>query len=275
MSFVSTKEKSSEKVIIRECLAIEEFQACVDLQTAAFNLSPAESSPLRHFIVSKRAGGWTLGAFKTDGDDALVGFVHHLVGLRETAQAREVIGYSHMMAVAPEFQNQGLGARLKWAQRERALREDVTFINWTWDPMQARNAHFNINRLGVVVSEYAQNFYGTNYLDCDPSDGLQSDRLFADWHLNSRRVNLISDGATPEINEKPVVTIQIHADWNQTKKDDPEFARSELLRVRLEFREALAKGLICAGFKRDETNPSYLFYKDQAISSADYTDEPR
>lgn len=267
------REESAEELMIRECLTLEEFQACVDLQAAAFKHGPAENSPLRHFIVSKRAGGWTLGAFKTNEDKMLVGFVHHLIGLRQIAQTCEVIGYSHMMGVAPQFQNQGVGAKLKWAQRARALHEGVTFINWTWDPMQARNAHFNINRLGVVVSEYAENFYGTNYhsdglIDNVTDDGhtnmavgLDSDRLFADWHLNSTRVKSISTDAKFEIDEKPAVRVQIHSNWNQIKKNNPELAQHELWRVRQEFCAALSRGLICAGFKRDEMSPAYLFYE--------------
>ena len=128
---------------IRECTTIEEFDGCLSLQREAFGLPDLELSPRRHLIVSRQAGGWTLGAFVAE---RMVGFVHHLAAVRGDD---EIFGYSHMMAVAKDYQNKGVGARLKWAQRERALSEGRKLIKWTWDPMQARNAHFNLNRLGV------------------------------------------------------------------------------------------------------------------------------
>jgi predicted GNAT superfamily acetyltransferase len=146
-----------EEIQIRECTSIEEFDSCVALQKEAFGLPDLEISPRRHLIVSRRAGGWTLAAFT---GERMIGFVHHLAAVRPN---NEVYGYSHMMAVAKDYQNKGIGARLKWAQREKALSEGRTFIKWTWDPMQSRNAHFNLNRLGVTVDTYIDNFYGTDY----------------------------------------------------------------------------------------------------------------
>src|SRR6266404_6753972 len=145
-----------EEIIIRECTAIDELDSCVRLQRVVFGLPDLEISPRRHLIVSREAGGWTLGAF----DEArLVGFVHHLGAVR----GDRIFGYSHMMAVAAEYQNRGVGAQLKWAQRARALAEGRDFIKWTFEPMRARNAHFNLNRLGANIREYAVNFYGTDY----------------------------------------------------------------------------------------------------------------
>src|ERR687898_413553 len=98
-----------EEITIRECTTIEEFDGCVYLQREAFGLPDLEISPRRHLIVSRQAGGWTLGAFVQEISAwRLVGFVHHLAGVRGS----EVFGYSHMMAVDPAYQNQGVGARL-------------------------------------------------------------------------------------------------------------------------------------------------------------------
>src|SRR5713226_9781642 len=113
------------EIQIRECATITEFDACIKLQREVFGLPDLEISPRRHLIVSRQAGGWTLGAFV---EERLVGFVHHLVAVRNNS---EIFGYSHMMAVAKDYQNKGVGARLKWAQRERALAEGRSFIKWT------------------------------------------------------------------------------------------------------------------------------------------------
>jgi predicted GNAT superfamily acetyltransferase len=244
------------EIEVRECRSIEDFDTCIALQREAFGLPDIEISPRRHFIVSNRAGGWTLGAFK---GDRMVGFVHHLVALRAED---EIIGYSHMMAVSRDFQNKGIGAILKWSQRKRALSEGRKFIKWTWDPMQARNAHFNLNRLGVIVREYADNFYGTDY-PATPSEeggpGIDSDRLFAEWELDSERVATLSSGSAPELG-RPGAEVVIPPDWQGLIRSDPQAARGEQLRVRDEFSRALGSGLICKAFHRDDTSPRYLFY---------------
>src|SRR5260370_24118116 len=105
----ATAEQSPE-IEIREVTTIDEYNACVQLQREIFGLPDLEISPRRHLIVSHDAGGWTLGAFV---EGKLVGFVLHLAAVR----GDEIFGYSHMMAVAAEYHNQGIGARLKWAHR--------------------------------------------------------------------------------------------------------------------------------------------------------------
>ncbi len=253
-----------EEIAIRECQTIEELDQCVRLQREVFGLPDLEISPRRHLIVSRQAGGWTLGAFANHSRDRIVGFVHHLVAI---LGEDEIIGYSHMMAVHKHYQNLGLGARLKWAQRERALAEGRRFIKWTWEPMQARNAHFNLNRLGVVVRKYGENFYGTDYVT-DPEQqtsgatGLPSDRLFAEWELSSRRVVELARGGEPVPPPAPVVAIEISADWTGLIKRDVDLAKQEQLRVRQEFEQAFSAGLVCAGFERSPAHPRYLLYNE-------------
>jgi predicted GNAT superfamily acetyltransferase len=245
-----------EETTIRECTTIEEFDGCLALQREAFGLPDLELSPRRHLIVSRQAGGWTLGAFAAD---RMVGFVHHLAAVR----GNEIFGYSHMMAVAKDYQNKGVGARLKWAQRERALHEGRKLIKWTWDPMQARNAHFNLNRLGAVVETYAENFYGIDYsADASLTDriGLPSDRLFATWRLDSERVRALASGVATPFAGTHVGSVSIPSQWNALVKSDPQRALEEQARVREEFRNAFEQGLICAGFERADEQSKYLLF---------------
>lgn len=255
-------QDASSELVVRECDSIAELDHCTRLQREAFGLPELEISPRRHLIVSQQAGGWTLGAFQ---QDELIGFVHHLVAIRGV----EIIGYSHMMAIAARYQNKGVGARLKWAQRKRALAEGRSFIKWTWDPMQARNAHFNLNRLGVTVRSYAANFYGTNYNTppgLDPArDGIDSDRLFAGWDLRSPRVTMFAEGRVPEMAADPAATVEIPSHWSQLIRDNRQAAQRELLRVRDDFQRAFAAGLVCAGFERDPSRPRYLLYRADDI----------
>ena len=249
-----------EEIQIRECTTIEEFDSCVALQREAFGLPDLEISPRRHLIVSRQAGGWTLAAIVAG---RMVGFVHHLAAVSAN---NEIFGYSHMMAVAKDYQNKGIGARLKWAQRERALAEGRTLIKWTWDPMQARNAHFNLNRLGVSVNSYLDNYYGTDYFagaveGVEERPGLQSDRLYARWDLNSPRVAALGSGLPPALDMKPVTSVAIPTDWSALVKADPQRARDTQARVRAEFKEAFAEGLVCEAFERGDEASRYLLFE--------------
>jgi predicted GNAT superfamily acetyltransferase len=254
----------NEILEIREVTSIDEYDSCIKLQRDVFGLPDLEISPRRHLIVSRMAGGWTLGAFV---NETLVGFVHHLAAVSGDL----IFGYSHMMAVSAEYQNRGVGAKLKWAQRTRALSEGRDFIKWTFEPMRARNAHFNLNRLGVVIRDYAVNFYGTDY-STNPVEqavearGMDSDRLFASWELRSPRVEALAAGREYPLGV-PDQVITIHADFSVVLKSDPAFAKSELLRVRQEFLKALGEGLVCRAFERDAAKPRYLFYREKVVGS--------
>jgi predicted GNAT superfamily acetyltransferase len=243
---------------IRECTSIEDYEQCMTLQREVFVFPDLEVSPRRHFIVTRRAGGWVLGAF---AGDELVGFVHQLAAVKD----REVYGYSHMLAVGREYQNKGVGARLKWAQRARALSEGISLIRWTWDPMQARNAHFNLNRLGVTVRNYAVNFYGTDYglppAEIESAPAIDSDRLFAEWNLKSDQVETLERGCDEKARGTPATSIAIPANWSALIRDNPSHARKEQRRVRAEFEKAFASGLVCMGFERDPALPRYLLYE--------------
>src|ERR1700686_3154629 len=230
---------------IREVSSIDEYDACIKLQRDVFGLPDLEISPRRHLIVSRAAGGWTLGAFS---EGKVVGFVHHLAAVR----GNETFGYSHMMAVAADFQNRGVGAQLKWAQRARGLSEGRDSIKWTFEPMRARNAHFNLNRLGVVIRGYAVNFYGTDYVTnpvekAAGASGMDSDRLFASWELHSPRVEAFAVGQEFPLG-KPDGLIEIPVDYSALLKSNPDAGKREQLRVRGEFLSLLAAGLVCRPF---------------------------
>jgi predicted GNAT superfamily acetyltransferase len=250
-----TKTVQRPGVEIREVSAIEEYDRCIKLQREAFGLPDLEISPRRHLIVSRMAGGWTLGAFVKG---RLVGFVHHMAA----AHGDRIFGYSHMMAVAPEFQNRGVGAQLKWAQRARALTEGRDFIKWTFEPMRARNAHFNLNRLGAAVREYAVNFYGTDYGNSgEPAIGMDSDRLFVGWDLCSPRVEALAIAREYPLG-RPDEVIEIPGDFAALVKSNAQMAKREVLRVRQEFLQLLSAGLVCRSFERQTEKPRYLFYRE-------------
>ncbi len=252
---------TNAEIKIREVSTIEGLAECVRLQKEVFGLPDLEISPVRHLIVTKSAGGFTLGAFV---ENELVGFVLSVPMF--AAENEEQGFYSHMTAVSQDFQSCGIGAKLKWAQREKALEKGVKFIKWTFQPVQTRNAFFNLEKLGVVIREYQPNFYGTDYSTLHEQGkkiGLDSDRLFAEWHLESEKVIALSKGENFVESGEIIKKIETTSNWNALIKANPREAVAEQTRIKKEFRTAFAEGLICKGFERSETSPKYLLFESK------------
>ena len=250
--------KENIKIEIREIVTIKEFELCSALQKEVFSLPDIETSPVRHFVITKNSGGFILGAFI---EGKLIGFVLSMAGIC----GQERYFYSHLTAVLKDFQNHGIGAKLKWAQRAFALSQDVNYIKWTFQPVLPRNAFFNLNRLGAIIQQYSPNFYGTDYPNLQgeaESLGLDSDRLFAEWQLNSEKVNKLANGENYTESGEIVQTIEIPTDWQNLVKIDLKKAIAEQERVKHEFQTAFATDLICRAFERSETNPKYLLFKN-------------
>ena len=244
----------TDEIQIRECTELEDLAACVDLQREVFALPDIEISPVRHLVVTKNAGGFTLGAYS---GSELVGFVLSVPAFLRGEKAF----YSHMTAVRASFQGSGIGARLKWAQRERALGLGVRTIKWTFEPVKSRNAFFNLEKLGAVVTDYEENFYGVDYSTAPGAKiGLASDRLFAEWQLESEKVIALAKGDAFLEPAKPVREITVPSNWSELVSSDPSAALAEQLRVREEFQSAFGDKLVGRGFDRDLECPRYLLY---------------
>lgn len=243
------------EIEIREAVTIEELTDCIRLQKDVFATPDLEISPVRHLVVAKYAGGFTLGAY---AGEKLVGFVLTIPMFRGTERAF----YSHMTAVDNDFQSHGIGARLKWAQRERSLQEGIRFIKWTFQPVQARNAFFNLEKLGAVISYYAPNFYGTDYVTAAGQEtvGLDSDRVFAEWHLESDKVKTLARGEKFIETAAPVRTVEVPGDWNKLVQTNPQKAAAEQERIKEELQAAFAEGLVVRGFERNSLPPKYLLF---------------
>lgn len=250
-------KKETPEIEIRECTTLEELLQCQKLQKAVFGIPDMEVSPVRHLVVTRSAGGFILGAF---AGEKLVGFVLSVPGF----EGEKRFFYSHMTAVDKDFQNYGIGAKLKWAQRSAALAQNIDLIKWTFQPVLSRNAYFNLNRLGATIGKYVPNFYGTDYFTAHLENGklgLDSDRLYADWSLNSEKVTALSKGESFKESGDIVRKVEIPADWSELKKQDLPKAIAEQKRIKQELSEAFAENLIIREFERSETNPKYLLFK--------------
>ncbi len=248
---------TSPEISIRECTTLDELAACVNLQREVFQLPEIEISPVRHFVVTKNAGGFILGAYS--GLD-LVGFVLSVPAFLRGEKAF----YSHMTAVKSSFQSFGIGGKLKWAQRTHSLNLGVKSIKWTFEPWKARNAYFNLEKLGAIVTEYQPNFYGVDYSTATTGGnqiGLASDRLFAEWHLESPKVSALAAREKYTETREPARSIIAPSDWSSLVAADPAAALKEQERLKREFTDAFAVGLIGEAFKRNDERPEYLLYR--------------
>jgi predicted GNAT superfamily acetyltransferase len=158
-----------------------------------------------------------------------------------------------MLAVRNTFRNHGLGRRLKLAQRDDALQRGFELLEWTFDPLEIKNAHLNLARLGAIARRYSINHYG--YSSSPLQGGLPTDRLVAEWWLKSKRVvNMLDKGQPPQIQVEKRIEVpgQIYA-WKASDADRPRAAEIQK-KNREQFRAAFAQGLIALGYERDAQN---------------------
>src|ERR1700722_18324694 len=238
------------QVEIRSRTSLEHFERCVTLQLEVWGYNDGDVIPRRVFVVAQRIGGQVIGAFE---GDTLVGFAMSLPGYRD----RKPYLHSHMLAVLPQYRNCGIGRRLKLAQRDDAIARGFDLMEWTFDPLEIRNSHLNISRLGVIVRRYQADFYGPSSPPLQ--GGLPTDRLYAEWWLRSGRVTdlLRGEPQPQQILERITVPHTIYQ-WKQ----DPQ-KRSLALTLQSENRAALEsafkRGLAVVGYERDaQDNGNFL-----------------
>jgi predicted GNAT superfamily acetyltransferase len=203
---------------IRDLTTIEEFRQVVALEQAIWGYTdPGDIVTVPVFIFTVHRGATLLGAITPDG--RMVGFAYGVVGMKDG----RAMQWSHMAGVLPEFRG-GLGYRLKLAQRERALRQGLDLIEWTFDPLQAMNAHFNFAKLGGVSEEYAVNFYGESTSALHR--GTPTDRLVLSWKIAEPHVVRRLDQAglrarAHEVAEAPVANpTTIDGKWRKASAID-------------------------------------------------------
>lgn len=219
-------------VKIRPLTSPADYAACVELQELVWGAGEETIPPIM-LQVSQKVGAIAAGAFDTRGK--MLGCVFGLTGLRHGRVAH----WSHMLAVRPEARDQGIGRRLKRYQRARLLPMGVPTMYWTFDPLVARNAHLNLNRLGATVEEYVPDMYGPG--DQSPLDrGIGTDRLVVRWDLR-RRVRR-------PLPRSPSLRVEIPRDIHALRDQDPDQARAWRTTTRRAFLYYLKRGYRVGGF---------------------------
>lgn len=260
-------------ISIRPLSTYEEFKQVLELERAVWGFSdPFDMVPPVVFTITVKRGAILLGAF--DEHDRMIGFSYALVGMK----AGKVLQWSHMTGVLPEYRG-GLGHRLKLAQRERALQLGYDLIEWTYDPLQAMNAHLNITKLGCVAEEYHRNVYGESTSELHR--GTPTDRLVAQWHIADphveRRLTSVPElrfraaevGDAPHINatgmaggwrtcaridltlEARRLWLEIPTGFTEMQNQAPELAMSWRMQTRDVFETYFARGYRVVDFVLD------------------------
>jgi predicted GNAT superfamily acetyltransferase len=203
------------------------LREAVALQKTIWGFEDADLLPFRMFVVATKIGGQLLGAF--DGG-RMIAFCVAIPGLKPDGK---VYLHSHMLGVLPEYRNAGVGRQLKLRQRDDALARGIDLIEWTFDPLDLKNAWFNIERLGAVVRRYLRNQYGVS--SSALHGGLPTDRLVAEWWIRKPRERV-------EVVER----IQVPADIADARAKQAEIADR--------FEQCFARGLTVVGVE----NAAYL-----------------
>lgn len=267
---------------IRPLTTLEECQRVVALEKQVWGYTDGEDVvPSAILLISAKRGGILLGAF--DAERRMVGFVYSLASFKDGRPAQ----WSHMLGVVPEARDSGLGAELKHAQRRAALAMGITLIEWTYDPLQALNAHFNFAKLGTVAEHYVENIYGDS--SSPLHRGTPTDRLIALWHLDAPHViRRLKGGTLPmrdagsfdaplvlsiaEAGTRPqpgrVVTdaadrrvaLEIPTGFSEMQESEPERALAWRMASRLAFTTYLRRGYRVVDFflERDRNRGRYL-----------------
>ena len=234
---------------VRALTAHADFAEAVRLQKQIWGFDEIELLPVRLFVVAAKVGGQVFGAF--DGG-RMVGFCLSIPGLKPGGKTYL---HSHMLGVVSEYRDAGVGRMLKLRQREEAIARNIELMEWTFDPLEIKNAYFNMERLGCIVRRYVLNQYGTT--SSHLHGGLPTDRCTAEWWLRSARAEAVLGGRKmerPEIVERVAVPVNI----GKLRSTNPKQAREVQQRVSDRLLDSFNRGLAVVGFDRSDDAGTYL-----------------
>ena len=239
----------NEGIVVRKIRALKEYHACVELQREIWGEAELEIEPVTMFVVASITGGQVLGAF--DGEK-LVGYTLAVVGWRQNA----VYLHSHQTGVIAAYRDRGVGRMLKLLQRDEALGRGIRLVEWTFDPLELKNAHFNLNRLGAICRRYIPNLYGVTTSPLHR--GIATDRLVAEWRLDSPRVVAAIQDLAPSMAEAPAA-IEVPKELEEWKHSDAKRVEAVQTRVREEFTKWFAREYAAIAVRRNKNaGPAYL-----------------
>ncbi|WP_245602232.1 GNAT family N-acetyltransferase [Peribacillus kribbensis] len=236
-----------------------------------------DSIPSHQTLTAVKNGGMVLGAY--DGG-RLAGFQYSFPGFNGTS----VYLCSHILGTHPDYRNQGIGEKLKLAQRKEALKLGYSLITWTYDPLESINGYLNIGKLGGTCSQYVENCYGE--MEDLLNRGLPSDRFLVEWDISeaARQIprpedelqtaaaeSLISwhmENGLPiplDIKESPLskeefIYTAIPADFRRIRETSPDTALAWRMKTRMVFSRLFQEGWSVVRFLKGPKESPVHFY---------------
>jgi predicted GNAT superfamily acetyltransferase len=264
---------------IRKLRSPEEYRQAEEVQRAVWGFPDREIIPLNELVVMQKHGGHVFAAFEKG---KMASFCFGCPAYRDG----KAYHYSRMLGTLPGRQDGGIGYAMKLKQREYVLEQGLDLVVWTFDPLQSRNAYFNLAKLGCVIREYTPNLYPESRSRFN--EGLESDRFTAEWWIASRRVKDALAGKLPADDlaaipaaletrateagwreptklratlRDPVVAVEIPDDIDALKQESLELARTWRAKTRAALAALLARGYVVRGFRsRAEVGGRRSFY---------------
>ena len=243
---------------LRALTESRQFQEAVELQRTVWGFSDIELLPVRLFVVATKVGGQAFGAYDGNG---MVGFLLSIPGLKPAGGSYL---HSHMLGVLAAYRNRGVGRMLKLRQREDALERGIDLVEWTFDPLELKNAFFNMERLGAIVRRYVENQYGTTTSPLH--GGLPTDRCVAEWWLASPHAEAVLAGRSRAATVEE--HIKVPADIDVIRREEPRRAREIQKSLGVRLTAAFDRGLAVIGFERSERVGTYLLGRWECGSNA-------
>jgi predicted GNAT superfamily acetyltransferase len=242
-------------ITYRLCRTHEDFLACQRIEREVWN-DPELEVPITLYVVAVETGGQVIGAF--DGE-RMVGFTYAVPGIHE---GRAYL-HSHQTAVVAEARNLGVGRGLKLLQRADALARGIDRVEWTFDPLEIKNAYFNLMRLGATVRRFVPNCYGVT--GSPLHGGLPTDRLVAEWNLRSERAERCLREESPVASIRAdAVRIAVPKTIGELKLSDPEAARAVQDRIREEFQKWFGEGYVVVALETEGEDACYVLEPGQS-----------
>jgi predicted GNAT superfamily acetyltransferase len=233
---------------IRQLFDLESFDRVLYLQKTIWGFDDIELLPLRFLVVVSKIGGHVFAAYDRD---EMAGFCFAIPGVKPGGRPYL---HSHMLGVLPKYRDTGIGRQLKLRQRDDAIARGIELIEWTFDPLELKNAYFNIERLGAIVRRYSVNQYGVT---ASPLHGnLPTDRCIAEWWIQSQRVKAILSGkpCASDVQER----ISYPTNIGKLRSEDNARARTIQQTNGELFQNAFNRGLAVTGFERSAKEGTYL-----------------
>ena len=239
---------------IRALVEHAEFAGAIELQQIIWGFDDIDVLPLRLFVTATKIGGQVFGAY--DGS-RMIGFCLAIPGIKaDPKKGNQSYLHSHMLGVLKEYRDSGVGRLLKLTQRKDALARGIGLLEWTFDPLEIKNAYFNIERLGAIVRRFVLNQYGMT--SSKLHGGLPTDRCVAEWQLASPRVEAVLAAQAPE-RLPEAARVSVPSAIYQIKDTDPRHAREIQKSVSERFLRNFSEGLVVTRFERTPEFGSYIF----------------